>query len=93
LRPEIGLPGIFFALEMKKLLMLGLVAGAMLSVSACSNPDYEKDVNSDLTAAPLPAMPPAVTGRDSAAVAAELAKQELSAVNATEAIKRMQPTM
>ncbi|GAA4378575.1 hypothetical protein GCM10023186_15250 [Hymenobacter koreensis] len=73
--------------------MLGLVAGAMLSVSACSNPDYEKKENADLSAAPLPALPPATAGRDSAAAAAELAKQELSAVNATEAIKRMQPTM
>ncbi|WP_400192531.1 hypothetical protein [Hymenobacter sp. B81] len=76
---------------MKNLLMLGLVAGALLSVSACSNPDHAK--KDDMTAAPLPAIPAAATGQDSAAVAAEQAKQELSAVNATEAIKKMQPSM
>ncbi|KAA9331444.1 hypothetical protein F0P96_14465 [Hymenobacter busanensis] len=76
---------------MKKLLMLGLVAGAMLSVSACSNPDHEQ--KDDLTSAPLPAMPAASAGKDSAAVAAEQAEQELSAVNATKAIKKMQPSM
>jgi hypothetical protein len=81
----------FSAFDMKKLLMLGLVAGAMLSVSACSNPDYEQ--KDSMTSAPLPAIPPAAVGQDSAAVAAQQAAQELSAQNATEAIKKMQPVM
>ncbi|OON70710.1 hypothetical protein [Hymenobacter sp. CRA2] len=76
---------------MKKMLMLGLVAGAMLSVSACSNPDYEK--KDDMTSAPLPTLPPAAAGKDSAAVAQQQADQELSAVNATKVIKKMQPVM
>ncbi|UYZ58617.1 hypothetical protein [Hymenobacter latericus] len=75
---------------MKKLLMLGLVAGAMLSVSACSNPDYETN---NISATELPALPPAAAGKDSATVAAEQAKQEISAQNATEAIKKQQPVM
>ena len=81
----------FSAPDMKKLLMLGLVAGAMLSVSACSNPDYEK--KDDMKAAKLPDVPPAAAGKDSAAVAAEQAAQEINAVNATTTIKKMQPVM
>lgn len=76
---------------MKKLLMLGLVAGALLSVSACSNPDYES--TGDMKTATLPELPAAATGRDSATVAAEQAAQEISAVNATTTIKKMQPVM
>lgn len=76
---------------MKKLLMLGLVAGAMLSVASCSNPDYE--TKDDMQAAELPALPPAAAGKDSAAVAAEQAAQQISAQNATSTIKKMQPVM
>ncbi|GAB2948061.1 hypothetical protein GCM10027048_11170 [Hymenobacter coalescens] len=71
--------------------MLGLVAGAMLSVSACSNPDYE--TKDDMAAAELPALPRAAAGKDSAAVAADQAAQEINAVNATTVIKKMQPVM
>ncbi|RTQ53640.1 hypothetical protein EJV47_02580 [Hymenobacter gummosus] len=76
---------------MKKMLMLGLVAGAMLSVSACSNPDYES--KGDMKPAALPPVPAAATGKDSATVAAEQAAQEINAVNATTTIKKMQPVM
>lgn len=76
---------------MKNLLLLGFVAGALLSVSACSNPDYEK--KNEMTAAELPKLPVAATGKDSATVAAEQAAQEINAVNATTTIKKMQPVM
>ena len=81
----------FSAFDMKKLLMLGLVAGSLLSMTACSNPDYEKkDV---VSISKLPDLPPAAAGRDSAAVAAEQAAQEINAVNATLAVKKMQPVL
>ncbi|RAK64013.1 hypothetical protein [Hymenobacter edaphi] len=76
---------------MKNLLLLGFAAGALLSVSACSNPDFEK--KDQMAAAELPALPPTAAGKDSAAVAAEQAAQEISAVNATTTIKKMQPVM
>ncbi|MCR5887831.1 hypothetical protein LRS06_08575 [Hymenobacter sp. J193] len=78
---------------MKKMLLLGLLAGASLTltVSSCSNPDYKKD--EDLTVKPLPPLPAEVSGQDSATAAAAAAKQEINAVNATEAIKKMQPQM
>ncbi|GAB3827846.1 hypothetical protein [Hymenobacter jeollabukensis] len=76
---------------MKNLLLLGFVAGALLSVSACSNPDFEK--KDQMAAAELPELPAVAVGKDSAAVAAEQAAQEISAVNATTTIKKMQPVM
>lgn len=76
---------------MKNLLLLGFVAGALLSVSACSNPDYEK--KNDMSTAELPELPAAAVGKDSATVAAEQAAQEINAVNATTTIKKMQPVM
>ena len=81
----------FSAFDMKKMLMLGLVAGSLLSMTACSNPDYSK--NDTMTSSKLPDLPPAASGRDSAAVAAEQAAQEINAVNATLAVKKMQPVM
>ena len=76
---------------MKNLLLLGFVAGALLSVSACSNPDYEK--HNEMAPAELPKLPVAAAGKDSATVAAEQAAQEVNAVNATTTIKKMQPVM
>jgi hypothetical protein len=83
----------FSILDMKKLLMLGFVAGALLSVSACSNPDLEVRETIADTVPPLPELPAVAAGADSAAVAEAQARKEVSAVNATEAIKRMQPVM
>ena len=78
---------------MKKTLLLGLLAGASLTltVSSCSNPDYRKD--EEVTVEPLPPVPAAAAGQDSAAAAAAAAKEEINAPNATEAIKKMQPVM
>lgn len=76
---------------MKNLLLLGFVAGALLSVSACSNPDYEN--KNEMAPAELPKLPVVATGKDSATVAAEQAAQEINAVNATTTIKKMQPVM
>lgn len=78
---------------MKKTLFLGLLAGAALTLTAtsCSNPDFEK--NEEVVDAPLPPMPAAASGQDSAAAANAAAKEEINAANATQAIKKMQPAM
>ncbi|QIX61229.1 hypothetical protein HER32_08585 [Hymenobacter sp. BT18] len=78
---------------MKKIVLLGLLASASLTltVTSCSNPDYKKD--EEIAVQPLPPLPAEAAGQDSAAAAAAAAKQEINAVNATEAIKKMQPQM
>jgi hypothetical protein len=84
---------LFQADTMKKTLLLGLLAAASLTltVSSCSNPDFQK--NDEVVDTPLPPVPAAAEGQDSAATAEAAAKEEINAVNATNAIKKMQPQM
>ncbi|UOG75341.1 hypothetical protein MTX78_01795 [Hymenobacter tibetensis] len=75
---------------MKKTFLLGLLAASlMLSATSCSNPDFTKD--EEMATKPLPPIPaaPDTTGGK----AATPATREITAPNATEDIKKMQPVM
>ncbi|MCC2546014.1 hypothetical protein LJY25_06125 [Hymenobacter sp. BT175] len=76
---------------MKKMILLGLLAGASLTLSlaSCSNPDNMRD--EDVAVKPLPQLPPPsdTTGGKADANL----PREINAVNATEDIKKMQPQM
>jgi len=77
---------------MKKTFLLGLLAASlMLSATSCSNPDYTRE--EDMAVKPLPPIPaaPDTTGGKSAAE--NPATREITAPNATEDIKKMQPVM
>ncbi|WP_188557905.1 hypothetical protein [Hymenobacter glacieicola] len=77
---------------MKKTFLFGLLAGSlMLSATSCKNPDIKSD--EDVATTPLPPIPaaPDTTGGKPAPVTD--ATREINAVNATEDIKKMQPTM
>ena len=77
---------------MKKTLVLGLLAGASLtlSVTSCQNPDY-KNMDENVVVKPLPPIPAAADttgGKTDPNI-----PREINAVNATEDIKNMQPQM
>ncbi|MBC6991491.1 hypothetical protein [Hymenobacter sp. BT491] len=76
---------------MKKSLLLGLLAGASLTltVTSCSNPDYK--TNDDVTVKPLPPIPAAAD--TTGGKPATNQPREINAVNATQDIKKMQPQM
>lgn len=76
---------------MKKTFLLGLLAASlMLSATSCSNPDFTRD--EEMATKPLPPIPaaPDTTGGQAAQ---NPATRELTAPNATEDIKKMQPVM
>ncbi|AHJ95843.1 hypothetical protein [Hymenobacter swuensis] len=75
---------------MKKTLLFGLLAGSLLSVTSCSNPDYKKD--DEVTAKPLE-YPAAVDTTGGKKAPENAATREVNAANATEDIKKMQPVM
>ena len=77
---------------MKKTLVLGLLAGASLTLSAtsCQNPEYT-NMDETVVVKPLPPIPPPADttgGKPDPNV-----PRELNAANATEDIKNMQPQM
>jgi hypothetical protein len=77
---------------MKKTLVLGLLAGASLtlSVTSCKNPDY-KNMDENVAVKPLPPIPAAADttgGKTDTNI-----PREINAANATEDIKKMQPQM
>lgn len=75
---------------MKKTLLPGLLAAALLSLTlpSCSPPGDNED---DVVTTTLPALPAAPDTTKGAKQPAQL--RELNAVNATEDIKKMQPQM
>ena len=77
---------------MKKTLVLGLLAGASLtlSVTSCKNPEFN-NMTENVAVKPLPPIPaPADTtgGKTDPNI-----PREINAANATEEIKKMQPQM
>lgn len=77
---------------MKKTLVLGLLAGASLtlSVTSCKNPDF-KNMDENVSVKPLPPIPAAAD--TSGGKTAPNTPREINAANATETIKNMQPQM
>ena len=77
---------------MKKTFLLGLLAASlMLSATSCSNPDYTKE--EDMATKPLPPIPAAPDTTGGKAAPENAATREITAPNATEDIKKMQPVM
>ncbi|UOQ75670.1 hypothetical protein MUN84_13435 [Hymenobacter sp. 5516J-16] len=77
---------------MKKTFLFGLLAGSlMLSATSCKNPDIKSD--EDVATTPLPPIPAAPDTTGGKTPSANEATREINAVNATEDIKKMQPTM
>ena len=76
---------------MKNPLLLGLLAGTalLLTVTSCSNPDYQQQ--DEIVVKPLPPLPP-VPDTTGGKVDPN-SPRELNAANATEDIKKMQPQM
>ena len=84
---------------MIKRFLPALLASAALALAlpACSSPDGNPtSTTDDVATAPLPALPPPVDttgGKKAPEPAANSVNRELSATNATEDIKKMQPQM
>ena len=81
---------------MKRFLPALLASAALtLALSACGSPDGNPtSTEDDVATAPLPPLPAAVDtsgGKKAPAPAANSPSRELSATNATEDIKKMQP--
>jgi hypothetical protein len=76
---------------MNKKLLLGLLAAATLTVTACHNPDYKSD--EDVATKPLPEIPAAPDTTGGKTAAENPATREINAANATQDIKKMQPQM
>ncbi|MBC8082363.1 MAG: hypothetical protein H7Z21_04070 [Hymenobacter sp.] len=77
---------------MKKTFSLGLLAASlMLSATSCSNPEYTKD--EEMATKPLPPIPAAPDTTGGKSPTADSPNRELTAPNATEDIKKMQPVM
>ena len=83
---------------MKRFLPALLASAALtLALSACSSPDGNPtSTEDDVATTPLPPLPPAVDttgGKKAPEPAANSVTRELSAPNATEDIKKMQPQL
>ncbi len=83
---------------MKRFLPALLASAALtLTLAACSSPDGNPtSTEDDVATVPLPPLPPAVDttgGKKAPAPAANSVNRELSAQNATEDIKKMQPQL
>jgi len=83
---------------MKRFLPALLASAALtLALAACSSPDGNPtSTEDDVATVPLPPLPPAVDttgGKKAPAPAANSVNRELSAQNATEDIKKMQPQL
>ncbi|HEX8425916.1 hypothetical protein [Hymenobacter sp.] len=77
---------------MKKTFLLGLLAASlMLSATSCSNPDFTRD--EEMAVRPLPPIPAAPDTAGGRVAPENPATREITAPNATEDIKKMQPVM
>ncbi|WP_019946501.1 hypothetical protein [Hymenobacter aerophilus] len=73
---------------MKKMSLLGLLAGSLLlSATSCSNPEHEREVDTAVEPLTYPAPADTTGGKE------DPNNREINAVNATESIKKMQPVM